>query len=84
LIPADCYPFLVRIGTSNLASIKLFKSLGFSKVKIVKAFDEVEMRFGWIPSGDGSDGEGAFLSTEEMKRLRSKNWTKKGTVIAYE
>lgn len=84
LIPAHHYPFLVRIGTRNLASIKLFESLGFAKVKVVRAFDEVEMRFGWAPSGDGSDGEGAFLSAEEMDRLRLKRWTKSGTVLAYD
>lgn len=44
----------------------------------------MEMRFGWIPSGDGSDGEGALLSAKEMEQLKLENWTKKGTVIAYE
>jgi hypothetical protein len=84
LIPAGHYPFLVRIGTTNEASLALFAGLGFARVKVVPAFGEVEMRFGWVPRGDGCDGEGAFMSGEEMERLARERWTEKGTVIAYD
>ena len=42
------------------------------------------MRFGWVPSGDGSDGEGAFMAAEEMERLAREQWTRRGAVVWYE
>ncbi|KAJ9101184.1 hypothetical protein QFC21_003403 [Naganishia friedmannii] len=88
LIPPHTYPFLVRIGTSNHASINLFQRLGFAKVKTVQAFEEVEMRFGWIPSGgdDGIDaqGEGEFMACQRMKELARDKWTKRGEVVWYD
>ena len=36
--------FVARIGTSNARSIALFAALGFSVVRTVAVFDEVEMR----------------------------------------
>jgi len=36
--------FVVRIGASNARSIALFAALGFSVVRTVAVFDEVEMR----------------------------------------
>jgi hypothetical protein len=62
------YPFLVRVRRSNDTSIGFFQSLGFAEVRDVQALNEVEKRVGWVPSGDGSDGEEAFLSVEEMER----------------
>lgn len=41
--------FIAKIGTSNLASIRLFERLGFKKTKVVEVFQEAEMRY--------SDGE---------------------------
>ncbi|KAL8283141.1 hypothetical protein RQP46_005919 [Phenoliferia psychrophenolica] len=35
--------FFSKIGVKNEASISLFEKLGFSKVKVVEAFEEVEM-----------------------------------------
>lgn len=35
--------FFSRIGTSNLGSIALFEKLGFSRGKVVEAFEELEM-----------------------------------------
>ncbi|KAJ9110667.1 hypothetical protein QFC19_001496 [Naganishia cerealis] len=84
MIAADCFPFLVRIGTSNHASIKLFESLGFAKVKVVHAFEEVEMRFGWVPEGDGSNGEGTFVDIAQMRQLAAGKWTKSGDTVWYE
>ncbi|KAJ9126118.1 hypothetical protein QFC24_002391 [Naganishia onofrii] len=97
LIPPHTYPFLVRIGTSNHASINLFQQLGFAKVKTVQAFEEVEMRFGWVPMmssmlGDkagGSDteegeGGGEFMDAQRMGELAQQKWTKRGHVVWYE
>jgi L-amino acid N-acyltransferase YncA len=36
--------FVARIGASNARSIALFAALGFSVVRAVAVFDEVEMR----------------------------------------
>jgi hypothetical protein len=48
---------IVRIGASNEASISLFRKLGFGKSKLVAAFDEVELKFGWNEE-KGEMGEG--------------------------
>jgi hypothetical protein len=83
LIPQGHYPFLVRIGTSNTASIRLFEKLGFGRVKVVKAFDEMEMRFGWIPAQD-EDEEGKMMEFDEMERLAREKWTRRGQAVACE
>ncbi|GHJ89205.1 hypothetical protein NliqN6_5607 [Naganishia liquefaciens] len=87
LIPPHTYPFLVRIGASNTASIRLFASLGFTRVKLVRAFDEVEMRFGWVPAADGDDaeedGQGRVMEADELERLAREKWTRRGTVMWY-
>ncbi|ORY22124.1 GNAT domain-domain-containing protein [Naematelia encephala] len=38
---------IARIGNTNSPSIRLFSQLGFGLVRIVKVWDEVEMRWGW-------------------------------------
>jgi GNAT superfamily N-acetyltransferase len=43
-LPLPRNRFVVRIGSSNAASIALFESLGFSITRRVDVFDEVEMR----------------------------------------
>ncbi|KAH7915638.1 GNAT domain-containing protein [Hygrophoropsis aurantiaca] len=49
-VPPSPFPIqptslVVRISQSNTASISLFEQLGFTTVKVVKVFEEVEMRF---------------------------------------
>ena len=38
---------MAKIGSANTPSIRLFESLGFSIVKVVEVWDEVELR--WRP-----------------------------------
>ncbi|KAK4704638.1 hypothetical protein P7C70_g1573, partial [Phenoliferia sp. Uapishka_3] len=49
--------FFSRIGIKNAPSLALFEKLGFSKIKVVEAFGEVEMgytgehdKWGWEPA----------------------------------
>ena len=39
---------IAKIGSANTPSIRLFESLGFSIVKVVEVFEEVELR--WRPN----------------------------------
>jgi RimJ/RimL family protein N-acetyltransferase len=48
---------MAKIGSANTPSIRLFESLGFSIVKVIEVFEEVELR--WRP-----DQEDAKWSSE--------------------
>ncbi|WVQ76879.1 hypothetical protein IAR50_006553 [Cryptococcus sp. DSM 104548] len=61
---------LSRIGSKNIASIRLFKKLGFGVVKHVKVFDEVEMRFGQ------EDAEGLDLDWGVVENGKGIAWEK--------
>ncbi|RSH86167.1 uncharacterized protein EHS24_004398 [Apiotrichum porosum] len=41
---------IAKISSKNTASIRLFESLGFGRVKLVEVWDELEMRWGWTGS----------------------------------
>jgi len=42
------HDLMAKIGSANTPSIRLFESLGFSIVKVVEVWDEVELR--WRPN----------------------------------
>jgi GNAT superfamily N-acetyltransferase len=48
-LPVPASALVVRISQYNLPSIRLFESLGFRVVKVVRVFEEVEMRLGRNP-----------------------------------
>lgn len=66
---------MVRIGTSNASSIKLFERLGFGAVSVSEVWKEVEMRFGWRG--------GQQLDEREMSELARERWTARGIEIDY-
>jgi RimJ/RimL family protein N-acetyltransferase len=68
------YQFVVRIGSSNIPSRKLFERLGFTVSKEVPVFDEVEMRWHW----DAAGSQPVFSETE-VRAL----WGPRGKLLNY-
>lgn len=70
---------MVRIGTSNASSIKLFERLGFEAVSVSNVWKEVEMRFGWRKQGVDAEK----LDEEDMSKLAQERWTVRGISVDY-
>lgn len=58
-VPRD--RLVVRIGETNVPSIRLFEKLGFSVTKHVAVFEEVELRFTGVNTASWVTGEVAQL-----------------------